>query len=58
MTEQTPRPTDNRPTCTSYWYDESLVVVERTNPNAWIRSDLTIPVHETELLDRTQPAQP
>lgn len=39
---------DGPEACTSYRVDGALVVWDRTNPGAWIRSDVAVPLGETE----------
>jgi len=41
---------------TSYWEGEKLVLCDRTNPRAWIKSDVTVAVDRSETTDeRTAP---
>jgi len=51
----TPR-NDPTETVTSYWEGEKLVLCDRTNPRAWIKSDVTVAVDRSETTDeRTAP---
>lgn len=60
MAPEPPPTPQNDPTETvsSYWEGEKLVLCDRTNPRAWIKSDVTVAVDRSETKNEREAPEP
>ena len=42
--------------CVSYWDGDAFVITDKANPNAWVRSDVTISLESDPSDPETTPA--